>query len=120
MEDARKLREPEIALSLFASLILTVVVGNNSEIEQRLAAAKQAVLAEILRDLPLALQNLQRADHGGVLPARIDPVVLTPVSGLLQQLCKGGLVGTLCNLVDGTDITGNLGELLGLLTGGAK
>jgi len=81
---------------------------------------KQSAIAEILRDLPLALQNLQRADHGGTLPARLDPVVLTPVSGLLQQLCSGGLVGTVCNLIDGTDITGNLSELLGLLTGGTK
>lgn len=81
---------------------------------------KQAAIAEILRDLPLALQNLQRADQGGTLPARIDPVVLTPVSGLLQQLCKGGLVGTVCNLIDGTDITGNLSELLGLLAGGTR
>ena len=82
--------------------------------------AKQATIAEILRDLPLALQNLQRADAGGTLPARLDPIVLTPISGLLQQLCSGKLVGAVCNLIDGTDITGNLGELLGLLTGGAK
>ena len=81
---------------------------------------KQTAIAEILRDLPLALQNLQRANHDGILPARIDPVVLTPISGLLQQLCSGGLVGTVCNLIDGTDITGNLSELLGLLTGGRK
>jgi phospholipid/cholesterol/gamma-HCH transport system substrate-binding protein len=82
--------------------------------------AKGSAIAEILRDLPLALQNLQRADRGGTLPARLDPVVLTPISGLLQRLCNGGLVGTVCNLIDGTDITGNLSELLGLLTGGTK
>lgn len=82
---------------------------------------KQDQVAEILRDLPLALQNLQRArTPANTLRARLDPVILTPVSGLLQQLCSGGLVGTLCNLVDGTDITGNLTELLGLLTGGKQ
>jgi len=81
---------------------------------------KQTQIAEILRDLPLALQNIQRADQSGTLPARMDPVVLTPISGLLQQLCSKGLTAAVCNLVDGTDILGNLNELLGLLTGGKK
>jgi len=81
---------------------------------------KQTQVAEILRDLPLALQNIQRADQNGTLPARMDPVVLTPISGLLQQVCSKGLVAAVCNLVDGTDVLGNLNELLGLLTGGKK
>ncbi len=109
-------------LAAFSTANKGSIVGtlNDSASLVKKLNAKQATIAEILRDLPLALQNLQRADRGGTLPARIDPVVLTPVSGLLQQLCKGGLLGTVCNLIDGTDITGNLSELLGLLTGGTK
>ena len=109
-------------LAQFSAANKDSIVGtlNDSATLVKTLNTKQATIAEILRDLPLALQNLQRADHGGTLPARIDPVVLTPISGLLQQLCSRGLVGTVCNLIDGTDITGNLGELLGLLTGGKK
>lgn len=81
-------------------------------------SGKQAAIAEILRDLPLALQNLQRANRNGTLPARVDPIVLTPVAGLLQQVCKTAVISNLCDLVDGTDVLGNLQGLLGLLTGG--
>jgi phospholipid/cholesterol/gamma-HCH transport system substrate-binding protein len=109
-------------LAQFSAANKGAIVGtlNDSSSLIKKVNTKQAAVAEILRDLPLALQNLQRADAGGTLPARLDPVVLTPISGLLQQLCKGGLVGAVCNLIDGTDLTGNLGELLGLLTGGTK
>ena len=107
-------------LAQFSAANKDSIVGTLNDSSALIAKvnAKQDQVAEVLRELPLALQNLQRADDHGTLPARIDPVVLTPVSGLVQQLCQGGLVGTLCNLVDGTDVLGNLDELLGLLSGG--
>ncbi|MCR1781477.1 MCE family protein [Nocardioides carbamazepini] len=62
--------------------------------------AKQDQLAEILRVMPLALQNLQLV-QGDRLPVRIDPLILDPLGGLLQQVCQG-LLGPLCNIINGT------------------
>jgi len=61
---------------------------------------KQDQLAEILRVMPTALQNLQMVP-GDRLPVRIDPLILDPLGGLLQQLCKG-LLGPLCTFINGT------------------
>jgi phospholipid/cholesterol/gamma-HCH transport system substrate-binding protein len=61
---------------------------------------KQDQLAEILRVMPLALQNLQLV-QGDRLPVRIDPLILDPLGGLLQQVCQG-LLGPLCNIINGT------------------
>lgn len=77
MEDGRKLRETEIGLSLFASLIITVVVGNNSEIEQRIAAAKQAVMAETA---------LMHREFGRAKPEiKHDGTKVTPVDIAISQ-----------------------------------
>ncbi|MDQ6526539.1 MCE family protein [Nocardioides sp. LHD-245] len=62
--------------------------------------SKQDQLAEILRVMPLALQNLQLV-QGDRLPVRIDPLILDPLGGLLQQVCQG-LLGPLCNIINGT------------------
>jgi len=61
---------------------------------------KQDQLAEILRVMPLALQNLQLI-QGDRLPVRIDPLILDPLGGVLQTLCKG-LLGPLCSIINGT------------------
>jgi len=61
---------------------------------------KQDQLAEILRVMPLALQNLQLV-QGDRLPVRIDPLILDPLGGILQQVCQG-LLGPLCNVINGT------------------
>lgn len=109
-------------LATFSATNKDSIVGTLNDTSSLISTlnGKQAQVSEIMQDLPLALQNLQRADKGGTLPARMDPVTLTPISGLLQQVCKTAVVSTLCNLVDGTDILGNLNELLGALTGGKK
>ncbi len=61
---------------------------------------KQDQLAEILRVMPLALENL-RLIQGDRLPVRIDPLILDPLGGLLQNLCKG-ILGGLCGVINGT------------------
>lgn len=61
---------------------------------------KQDQLAEILRVMPLALQNLQLV-QGDRLPVRIDPLILDPLGGLLQQVCQN-VLGPLCNVINGT------------------
>jgi len=45
-------------------------------------------LTEILRVMPLTLQNLQRILHHGRLRVRVDPTVLTPLGGLIDTTCR--------------------------------
>ncbi|MCL2542024.1 MAG: MCE family protein [Nocardioidaceae bacterium] len=70
----------------------------------RTVLSRQGNLEEILRVLPLALQNLQlaRDKTGTRLPVRIDPLVLDPLGGILQNLCNQ-LPANLCSILDGTD-----------------
>jgi len=65
---------------------------------------KQRSLTEILRVLPLALQNLDRARDGDRIPVTFDPLVLTPLGGILQDICDQ-LPPAICNLL-GTDPLG--------------
>jgi phospholipid/cholesterol/gamma-HCH transport system substrate-binding protein len=71
-------------------------------------------LGQDLQVLPLALQNVARADHNHTLPVRLDPLVLLPLGNVLQSVC-GLLPGNLCELLDGT---GTLVNLLNTLLGG--
>lgn len=78
---------------------------NRSSRLMRTVVEKQGSLTEILRVLPLVLQNLELAERDGRLPARIDPLVIAPLGGLLQQICSSLPLG-LCDTVTGTDIPG--------------
>jgi phospholipid/cholesterol/gamma-HCH transport system substrate-binding protein len=53
------------------------------------ALTRREDLTEILRVMPLTLQNLQRILHHGRLRVRVDPMVLTPLGGLINTTCKG-------------------------------
>jgi phospholipid/cholesterol/gamma-HCH transport system substrate-binding protein len=66
--------------------------------------AKQQQLTEILRVMPLALQNLQKARDGDRLKVVFDPVALDPLGGILRSICDR-LPPALCNLL-GTDPLG--------------
>ena len=63
---------------------------------------KQDRLEEILRVMPLTLQNL-RLTPGSRLPVRIDPLILDPLGGVLQQIC-GRLPGGLCEVLNGSQL----------------
>jgi phospholipid/cholesterol/gamma-HCH transport system substrate-binding protein len=49
---------------------------------------KRERLVEILRVMPLALQNLGAIYDNGRLRVRVDPTVLTPLGGLINTLCS--------------------------------
>lgn len=49
---------------------------------------KQDQIVEILRVMPLTLQNLANIYHDGRLRVRLDPLVITPIGGLTDQLCS--------------------------------
>ncbi len=65
--------------------------------------SKQGRLEEILRVMPLALQNLALI-KGDRLPVRIDPLILVPLGDVLQDICDGLLQGTLCDALIGTGL----------------
>lgn len=63
---------------------------------------KQDQLEEILRVMPVALQNLGNI-QGDRLPVRIDPLILDPLGGVLKTVCEA-LPLNLCTILDGTQI----------------
>lgn len=62
--------------------------------------SKQDRLEEILRVMPLALQNIARV-QGDRLPVRIDPLILFPLGDVLQDVCNR-LPGNLCDVLAGS------------------
>jgi len=65
---------------------------------------KQRSLTEILRVMPLALQNLQLARNGDKMPVIMDPLILDPLGGILGDVCDQ-LPPAICQLI-GTDPLG--------------
>lgn len=65
---------------------------------------KQRNLTEILRVMPLALQNLPRAREDGRIKVTVDPIVLTPFGDVLADVCDR-LPQAICQLI-GTDPLG--------------
>lgn len=98
-----------------------VTTLDSSATLMKTVTGKQRELGELLEVLPLALENLQRADNGGTLPARMDPLALAPLGGVLTDICSQ-LPLNLCEVLDGTNALSDLGELLGLqgLLGGSR
>lgn len=70
----------------------------------RTLLGKQRDLTEILRVMPLALQNLELARNGDRLPVVLDPVALDPLGGILRDICDQ-LPPQICQLL-GTDPLG--------------
>lgn len=94
-----------------------VKVLNGASRAMRTVNAKQQDVATILETLPLALQNLERAQDGRRLRVRIDPTILLPLGALVRQLCESLPLG-LCELVDGTGLVGQVLTPLGSLLSG--
>lgn len=69
---------------------------------------KRQALDEILRVMPVTLENLQRLPtKEGRIPTRADPLVIAPLGNELRKLCKNLPLG-LCDLLSGTDPLGGL------------
>lgn len=107
-EERGNFRETLRALDRAVTLVAKFAVDNREAIVRTLdgtsgvmdtVLAKQKQLEEVLRDMPLALQNIARI-QGDRLPVRIDPLILDPLGGVLQAGCAQ-LPGELCNIIDG-------------------
>jgi len=78
---------------------------------------KRGDLTEILSVMPLTLQNLQRTLHHGRIRVRVDPLVLTPLGGLINAMCTKTATDTCAKF--GPSLL-NVQNLIALLTGAAK
>lgn len=72
---------------------------NGSTRLMKTVLSKQERLAEILRVMPVALENL-RMIQGDRLPVRINPLILDPLGGVLQTVCDQ-LPLNLCQFLTG-------------------
>ncbi len=68
----------------------------------RTMLSKRDALNEVLRVMPVALENLMRLPVNGRIPTRVDPLVIAPLGNELRKLCKQLPLG-LCDLLSGTD-----------------
>ncbi|MDN5746095.1 MAG: MCE family protein [Nocardioidaceae bacterium] len=95
----RSLDQAVTTVAKFAVDNRQVIVDNVDESTKlmKTVLSKQGRLEEILRVMPLALQNL-RAFDGDRLPVRIDPKAILPFGSLLQQVCKG-LIAPICKIL---------------------
>ncbi|HWJ65721.1 MAG TPA: MCE family protein [Nocardioides sp.] len=110
-DERENFRQALRSLDQAVTTVARFAVDNRAEIVENLdggtelmktVLTRQDQLAEILRVMPLALQNLRRID-GDRLPVRIDPLILDPLGGVLQQIC-GSLPGDLCEILDGIQL----------------
>ncbi|KAA1416360.1 MCE family protein [Nocardioides humilatus] len=101
------------ALNDAVTVVAEFAVDNRQQIVEALGGstkvvktimAKQDQLTEILRVMPLALQNLQRARRGDRVAVTADPIALLPLGGVLNQICDQ-LPPAICQLI-GTDPLG--------------
>lgn len=113
-DERRNFRAALRALDDAVTAVAEFAVDNRAQIEASLKGStrvmrtileKQESLTEILRVLPLALQNLDRARKGDRIPVTFDPLVLTPIGGILQDICDR-LPPAICGLI-GTDPLGD-------------
>lgn len=78
---------------------------------------RRSDLTEILRVMPVTLQNLHATLHHGRIRVRVDPMVLTPLGSLVNRLCSAGSTD-FCSKFGPSLV--NLQNLVDLLTGGAR
>lgn len=108
-DERENFRQALRSLDEAVTTVAQFAVDNRAEIVRNLdggtklmktVLSKQDQLAEILRVMPLALENL-RMVPGDRLPVRIDPLILDPLGGVLQKICSN-VLGPLCEILDGT------------------
>jgi len=68
----------------------------------RTMLSKRAELTEVLRVMPVTLENLMRLPVNGRVPTRVDPLTIPPLGEELRDLCQRLPLG-LCDLLSGTD-----------------
>ncbi len=104
------------ALDRAVTVVAEFAVDNRDEVVRtfdnatkvfRTMLSKRAALTEILRVMPVALENLVRLPVNGRVPTRVDPLVIAPLGNEIRELCELLPLG-LCDLLSGTDPLGGV------------
>lgn len=105
------------ALDRAVTTVAEFAVDNRAELVEvvdgatdltRTILAKQDSLVEVLRVMPMALQNLQRAMRNGRLQVQLDPLHLAPLGDVLVDLCDDAVPLDLCDLISTDPLGGGL------------
>jgi phospholipid/cholesterol/gamma-HCH transport system substrate-binding protein len=99
------------ALDRAVTVVAQFAVDNRDEVVDsfenttkvfRTMLSKREALNEILRVMPVALENLMRLPVNGRIPTRVDPLTIAPLGEEIRELCQQLPLG-LCDLLSGTD-----------------
>ena len=99
------------ALDRAVTVVAQFAVDNRDEVVDsfenttkvfRTMLSKREALNEILRVMPVALENLMRLPVNGRIPTRVDPLTIAPLGEEIRKLCRQLPLG-LCDLLSGTD-----------------
>ncbi|HWM75126.1 MAG TPA: MCE family protein [Nocardioides sp.] len=99
------------ALDRAVTVVAQFAVDNRDEVVDtfdnttkvfRTMLSKRTALNELLRVMPVALENLMRLPVNGRIPTRVDPLVIAPLGDEIRKLCKRLPIG-LCDLLSGTE-----------------
>lgn len=105
------------ALDRAVTTVAEFAVDNRAELVEgidgateliRTIVAKQDSLIEVLRVMPLGLQNLQRAVRNGRLQVQADPLTFLPLGDILIDLCDDAVPLELCDLLSTDPLGGGL------------
>jgi len=94
---------------------LVSALRNTTDV-MKIVLSRRAQLEEILRVMPVGLDNVRNAYTDGSLRVRISPLALLPLGSVLTQVCDS-LPLDLCNTIAGSDPAG-ISSLLSDLLGG--
>ncbi len=99
------------ALDRAVTVVARFAVDNRDEVVTTFAdttkvfrtmLSRRAALTEVLRVMPVTLQNLIRLPVNGRVPTRVDPLTIGPFGNELRDLCEQLPLG-LCDLFSGSD-----------------
>jgi len=115
-DERGNVRDALRALDRAVTVVAEFAVDNRDEVVEtfdnattvfRTMLSKRAALTEILRVMPVALENLVRLPVNGRVPTRVDPLVIAPLGNEIRELCELLPLG-LCDLLSGTDPLGGV------------
>jgi len=110
-DERNNFRKALRALDRAVTVVAEFAVDNRDEVVDtfdnttkvfRTMLSKRTELTEVLRVMPVAMENLMRTPVNGRVPTRVDPFLIAPLGGELRELCQRLPLG-LCDLLSGSD-----------------
>lgn len=110
-DERHNFRKALRALDRAVTVVAQFAVDNRDEVVDtfdnttevfRTMLSKRTELTEVLRVMPVAMENLMRTPVNGRVPTRVDPFLIAPLGSELRKLCERLPLG-LCDLLSGSD-----------------